>query len=140
MLVYDCLKFSWFLSLQGNDNYVGIAARDTANALQVFVNAARGVAANSSDKQEQILIIESAREVIARSNELLEVARNAIDNPNNPDNQQRLQQVRFVLCRTVILEKRENHLETFLLEGLRKKIFPHCRPFCIKLMSVNLIG
>ncbi|WAR29544.1 TLN1-like protein, partial [Mya arenaria] len=78
---------------QGNDNYVGIAARDTANALRVFVNAARGVAATSSDSQEQQLILESAREVIAQSNMLLEAARNAINNPNNPDNQQRLQQV-----------------------------------------------
>ena len=79
--------------LQGNDNYVGIAARDTANALRVFVNAARGVAATSTDKQEQNLIIDSAREVIAKSNKLLEAARDAIDNPNNPENQQRLQQV-----------------------------------------------
>ncbi|XP_060579795.1 talin-1-like isoform X4 [Ruditapes philippinarum] len=78
---------------QGNDNYVGIAARDTANALRVFVNAARGVAANSKDKQEQQLILDSAREIIARSNELLEAAREVIDNPNKPDNQQRLQQV-----------------------------------------------
>ena len=83
---------------QGNDNYVGIAARDTANALRVFVNAARGVAANSKDRQEQELILESAREVIAKSNQLLEAARNAIDNPNNPDNQQRLQQVKGFLC------------------------------------------
>lgn len=73
---------------------MGIAARDTANALRVFVNAARGVAANSNDRQEQELILESAREVIAKSNQLLEAARNAIDNPNNPDNQQKLQQVR----------------------------------------------
>ena len=79
--------------LQGNDNNVGIAARDTANALRVFVNAARGVAATSTDKQEQNLIIDSAREVIAKSNKLLEAARDAIDNPNNPENQQRLQQV-----------------------------------------------
>lgn len=78
---------------KGNDNYVGIAARDTANALRVFVNAARGVAANSKDKQEQQLILDSAREIIARSNELLEAAREVIDNPNKPDNQQRLQQV-----------------------------------------------
>ncbi|XP_053387301.1 talin-1-like [Mercenaria mercenaria] len=78
---------------QGNDNYVGIAARDTANALRVFVNAARGVAANSKDKQEQQLILDSAREVIAKSNHLLEAARDVIDNPNKPDNQQRLQQV-----------------------------------------------
>ena len=79
--------------LQGNDNYVGIAARDTANALRVLTGAVRGVAANSKDRQEQTLIIDSARDIIARSNQLLEVARNAIDNPNDPDNQQKLQQV-----------------------------------------------
>lgn len=79
---------------QNNYDYVGKAARDTADALRVFVSAARGVAANSKDRQERELILDSAREVIAKSNQLLEVARNAIDNPNNPDNQQRLQQVR----------------------------------------------
>ena len=79
--------------MQGNDNYVGIAARDTANALRVLTSAVRGVAANSKDRQEQNLIIDSARDIIAKSNELLEVARNAIDNPNDPENQQKLQQV-----------------------------------------------
>ena len=69
----DCVHSVNF-GFQGNDNYVGIAARDTANALRVFVNAARGVAATSSDKQEQNLIIDGAREVIAQSNMLLEVA------------------------------------------------------------------
>ena len=80
-------------AFQGNDNYVGIAARDTANALRVLTSAVRGVAANSKDRQEQSLIIDSARDIIAKSNQLLEVARNAIDNPNDPDNQQKLQQV-----------------------------------------------
>ena len=75
---------------------MGIAARDTANALRVLTSSVRGVAANSKDRQEQSLIIDSAREIIAKSNQLLEVARNAIDNPNDPENQQKLQQVGVV--------------------------------------------
>ncbi|KAK7491087.1 hypothetical protein BaRGS_00017651, partial [Batillaria attramentaria] len=78
---------------QGNEDYVGIAARDTANALKVLTNAVRGVVATTTDRQVQEAVIESARDVIAKSHRLLEEAKRAMQDPNNPENQQRLTQV-----------------------------------------------
>ena len=40
--------------VQGNDNYTGTAARDTANALEVLMEAARGVAATTGDRALQV--------------------------------------------------------------------------------------
>ncbi|KAL3884759.1 hypothetical protein ACJMK2_024867 [Sinanodonta woodiana] len=78
---------------QGNDEYVGIAARDTAHALRVLVGAVRGVAATTNDQEVRRLIIDSAHDIIDKSRRLLEEAKNAVNNPDNPDNQQRLNQV-----------------------------------------------
>ncbi|XP_025081470.1 talin-1-like isoform X4 [Pomacea canaliculata] len=78
---------------QGNEDYVGIAARDTANALKILTNAVRGVAATTTDKQVQEAVIANARDVIDKSYRLLEEARRAMQDPSNPDNQQRLTQV-----------------------------------------------
>ncbi|XP_060074093.1 talin-1-like isoform X2 [Ylistrum balloti] len=78
---------------QGNDNYVGIAARDTANVMRVLTDATRGVAATTEDRQVQLLVIDSARGVIDKSTRLLEEAKVALNNPDNPDNQTRLNQV-----------------------------------------------
>ena len=36
---------------QGNEDYVGIAARDTVNALKILVGSVRGVAATTDDQQ-----------------------------------------------------------------------------------------
>ncbi|XP_076439084.1 talin-1-like isoform X2 [Babylonia areolata] len=78
---------------QGNEDYVGIAARDTANALKVLTNAVRGVAATTTDRQVQEAVIDSAREVIETSQRLLEEARHAMQDPSHQGNQQRLSQV-----------------------------------------------
>ena len=78
---------------QGNDNYVGIAAKDTANALRVLTDATRGVAATTEDREVQELVVDSAREVISQSTKLLEEAKKAMNDPDNPENQQRLNQV-----------------------------------------------
>ncbi|CAG5116694.1 unnamed protein product, partial [Candidula unifasciata] len=78
---------------QGNEDYVGIAARDTVNALKIMVSSVRGVAATTDDKQAQQEIIDNAKEVIRQSIRLLEEAKYAMDDPRNPDNQQRLSQV-----------------------------------------------
>lgn len=75
---------------QGNDNYVGISARDTANALRVLVDAVRGVAATTNDVQIQRLVVDSAMEVISKSIKLLDEAKNTMNDPENRDNQQRL--------------------------------------------------
>ncbi|XP_059140472.1 talin-2-like isoform X4 [Physella acuta] len=78
---------------QGNEDYVGIAARDTVNALKILVSSVRGVAATTEDKQIQQTIIDNARDVIHQSIKLLDEAKSAMNDPNNPDNQQKLSQV-----------------------------------------------
>ena len=78
---------------QGNENYTGSAARDTASALKVLTQAVRGVAATTSDPQLQNNLIECAQDVIDKSANLIEESRKALQNPNHPDNQTRLAQV-----------------------------------------------
>ncbi|XP_071826675.1 talin-1-like isoform X5 [Apostichopus japonicus] len=78
---------------QGNENHTGIAARDTANSLKSLTAAVRGVAATTTDLQSQQAIIEAAKDVMEKSVRLLEEAKAALENPNNPENQQRLAQV-----------------------------------------------
>ncbi|XP_076336549.1 talin-1-like isoform X2 [Tachypleus tridentatus] len=78
---------------QGNENYTGIAARDTANALKVLTGAVRGVAATTSEQDIQLKIIDSAQDVMTKSAQLIEEARRSVQNPGNPENPQRLTQV-----------------------------------------------
>nr|XP_022305900.1 talin-1-like isoform X8 [Crassostrea virginica] len=78
---------------QGNENYVGVAARDTANALRVLTEATRGVASTSEDIEVKRQVIDSAREVIDKSTRLLEETKRAMADPENPENQARLNQV-----------------------------------------------
>lgn len=78
---------------QANENYTGIAARDTANALRVLTDAVRGVSAAFDDKNDQKNIINAAREVMLASAKLLEEAKKATSNPNDPNNQERLGKV-----------------------------------------------
>jgi len=85
---------------QGNENYTGMAARDTANALRVLTSAVRGVAATSSDRELQDSIVDHARDVMDKSANLIEEAKKAVMHPQNPDNQTRLAQV-FVSLRNI---------------------------------------
>ncbi|NP_989854.2 talin-1 [Gallus gallus] len=78
---------------QGNENYTGIAAREVAQALRSLSQAARGVAANSSDPQVQNAMLECASDVMDKANNLIEEARKAVAKPGDPDSQQRLVQV-----------------------------------------------
>ena len=50
----------------GNENYTGIAARDTANALRVLAGAVRGVAAGTKNQQTQEYILSTAQQVGGR--------------------------------------------------------------------------
>ena len=78
---------------QGNESYTGIAARDTANALQVLTAAARGVAATADDKALQLNLIKATQDVVAESAKLINEAKSAVNNPGDPGNQPRLAQV-----------------------------------------------
>ena len=48
---------------QGNENYTGIAARDTASALRVLAGAARGMAADTKNRETQDYILSKAQQV-----------------------------------------------------------------------------
>ncbi|KAM3655532.1 talin-1 isoform 1-T2 [Ammospiza maritima maritima] len=78
---------------QGNENYTGIAAREVAQALRSLSQAARGVAANTSDPQAQSAMLECASDVMDKANNLIEEARKAVAKPGDPESQQRLAQV-----------------------------------------------
>ncbi|NWT02773.1 TLN1 protein, partial [Mionectes macconnelli] len=71
----------------------GIAAREVAQALRSLSQAARGVAASTSDPQAQNAMLECASDVMDKANNLIEEARKAVAKPGDPESQQRLAQV-----------------------------------------------
>uniref|UniRef100_H2ZQQ5 Uncharacterized protein n=1 Tax=Ciona savignyi TaxID=51511 RepID=H2ZQQ5_CIOSA len=81
-------------SPQGNEDYTGMAARYTANALRTLVGAARGVAANLPDLDSQLHLLETCRDVMDKSVNLMQEAKLAVEDPENPENRQRLAQTR----------------------------------------------
>lgn len=85
--------------LTGNEEYTCTAAVDTAHALKSLVNAVRGIAATSPDEETNLALIDSARDVLDKSNRLLEEASRALADPNNPENQTRLPQVCMLTSR-----------------------------------------
>lgn len=99
---YWFIRYSFCPFLQGNENYTGIAARDTANALKVLMQAVRGVAATTNDRALQEKIIDCAIDVMDKSSNLIDEAKKAVNNPSNPDNQTRLAQVENPLMDTLI--------------------------------------
>uniref|UniRef100_F6WWU2 Talin-2 n=1 Tax=Ciona intestinalis TaxID=7719 RepID=F6WWU2_CIOIN len=78
---------------QGNEDYTGMAARNTANALRTLVGAARGVSANLPDLESQLNLLETCRDVMDKSVNLMQEAKLAVEDPENPENRQRLAQV-----------------------------------------------
>ena len=70
-----------------------MAARDTANALKNLSTSVRGVAATTKDRELQDKILEHCGEVMEKSANLIEEAKKAVNNPNNPDNQTSLAMV-----------------------------------------------
>lgn len=69
--------------LAGTDLSVppGIAAREVAQALRSLSQAARGVAANTSDPQAQSAMLECASDVMDKANNLIEEARKEWPSP-----------------------------------------------------------
>ncbi|XP_049847483.1 talin-1 isoform X1 [Schistocerca gregaria] len=80
-------------AVQGNENYTGIAARNTSNSLRDLTVAVRGVAATTSNKETKAKIIDNAEEVMDHSLELIEQARYVLKNLDQPDNTQKLSRV-----------------------------------------------
>ncbi|XP_046826022.1 talin-1 isoform X2 [Vespa velutina] len=75
---------------QGNENYTGSAARETASALKDLTYAVRGVAATSDQPETQKKVLMTADDVILRSLHLVQEARRALKNPDNPENEANL--------------------------------------------------
>ncbi|KAK5873749.1 hypothetical protein PBY51_018761 [Eleginops maclovinus] len=78
---------------QGNEHYTGIAARETAQALRTLAQAARGVAASTTDPKAAAAMLDSARDVMEGSALLIHEAKQALVSPGDADSQQRLAQV-----------------------------------------------
>lgn len=80
---------------------IGVAARETAQALKTLAQAARGVAASTSDPVAAHAMLDSARDVMEGSAMLIQEAKQALAAPGDADSQQRLAQVSWDLgsCR-----------------------------------------
>uniref|UniRef100_A0A8C3LSQ8 Talin 2 n=1 Tax=Chrysolophus pictus TaxID=9089 RepID=A0A8C3LSQ8_CHRPC len=78
---------------QGNEHYTGVAARETAQALKTLAQAARGVAASTTDPVAAHAMLDSARDVMEGSAMLIQEAKQALAAPGDADSQQRLAQV-----------------------------------------------
>ncbi|KAI2662682.1 Talin-2 [Labeo rohita] len=77
---------------QGNEHYTGVAASETAQALKTLAQAARGVAATTSDPAGAVAMLDSAREVMEGSVKLISEAKEALVAPGDAEIQQRLAQ------------------------------------------------
>ena len=71
----------------------GVAARETAQALKTLAQAARGVAASTSDPAAARAMLDSARDVMEGSAMLIQEAKQALIAPGDAESQQRLAQV-----------------------------------------------
>ncbi|XP_067297971.1 talin-2a isoform X1 [Pseudorasbora parva] len=78
---------------QGNEHYTGVAASETAQALKALAQAARGVAATTSDPAGAAAMLDSACEVMEGSAKLISEAKEALVAPGDAEIQQRLAQV-----------------------------------------------
>ncbi|XP_076984209.1 talin-2 [Tamandua tetradactyla] len=78
---------------QGNEHYTGVAARETAQALKTLAQAARGVAASTTDPSAAHAMLDSARDVMEGSAILIQEAKQALIAPGDAERQQRLAQV-----------------------------------------------
>ncbi|CAM4522659.1 unnamed protein product [Leuciscus chuanchicus] len=78
---------------QGNEHYTGVAASETAQALKTLAQAARGVAATTSDPAGAVAMLDSACEVMEGSAKLISEAKEALVAPGDAEIQQRLAQV-----------------------------------------------
>ncbi|XP_063169958.1 talin-2 isoform X2 [Candoia aspera] len=78
---------------QGNEDYTGVAARETAQALKTLAQAARGVAASTGDPAGAHAMLDSAWDVMEGSALLIQEAKQALVAPGDAESQQRLAQV-----------------------------------------------
>uniref|UniRef100_M3ZZJ2 Talin 1 n=1 Tax=Xiphophorus maculatus TaxID=8083 RepID=M3ZZJ2_XIPMA len=78
---------------QGDENYIGMSARDIAQTLKSLASAARGVAATADDPATRSAVLDCAGDVMDKSAKLIEETKRAIAKPGDAESQQRLAQV-----------------------------------------------
>ncbi|XP_017163203.1 talin-1 [Poecilia reticulata] len=78
---------------QGDENYIGMSARDIAQTLKSLASAARGVAATTDDPATRSAVLDCAGDVMDKSANLIEETKRAIAKPGDAECQQRLAQV-----------------------------------------------
>ncbi|XP_014862707.1 PREDICTED: talin-1 isoform X2 [Poecilia mexicana] len=78
---------------QGDENYIGMSARDIAQTLKSLASAARGVAATTDDPATRSAVLDCAGDVMDKSANLIEETKRAIAKPGDAESQQRLAQV-----------------------------------------------
>lgn len=66
-----------------------------AGGLRSLAQAARGVAALTSDPAVQAIVLDTASDVLDKASSLIEEAKKAAGRPGDPESQQRLAQVRY---------------------------------------------
>lgn len=66
-----------------------------AGGLRSLAQAARGVAALTSDPAVQAIVLDTASDVLDKASSLIEEAKKATGHPGDPESQQRLAQVRY---------------------------------------------
>ncbi|XP_043467434.1 talin-1 isoform X2 [Leptopilina heterotoma] len=78
---------------QGNENYTGSAARETASSLKELTSAVRGVAATSNQPETQKMVLMTADDVVEKSLKLVTEARRVLKSPESPHNEAHLAHV-----------------------------------------------
>uniref|UniRef100_A0A2K6N5L9 Talin 2 n=1 Tax=Rhinopithecus bieti TaxID=61621 RepID=A0A2K6N5L9_RHIBE len=87
------LNYIWRFSEQQHPSILWVAARETAQALKTLAQAARGVAASTTDPAAAHAMLDSARDVMEGSAMLIQEAKQALIAPGDAESQQRLAQV-----------------------------------------------
>ena len=75
---------------QGNENFTGIAAKDTAKTLGVLATAVKAIASFSKKPHAQEYIISTSQQLMDESVALVSEAKHAIEDPSALDKQMRL--------------------------------------------------
>ncbi|KAL5257851.1 hypothetical protein ACHWQZ_G012707 [Mnemiopsis leidyi] len=70
---------------QGNANYTGIAARETANHLGDLIGAVRGICACTDDRNDQNVVIDNAKDVLDEAQRMMEYSKVLLNNPDSAD-------------------------------------------------------
>ncbi|XP_072292108.1 talin-2 isoform X2 [Eucyclogobius newberryi] len=127
---------------QGNEHYTGVAARETAQALRILAQAARGVAASTPEPQAAAAMLDSAQCVMEGSAMLIHEAHQALVHPGDAESQQRLAQVAKAVshslnnCVNCLPGQKDVDMALRSIGEASKKLLVDMLPLCIKAFQV----